>query len=86
MVENCKIIVIVECDAASVLLPHIETLRPLCAYAPAGGGPVEFKLAGRNIATERDLLLARQQGERASRRGVGRGSGQALPQAIGGLP
>ena len=62
MVENCKVVAVVECDASSGLLPHIGTLRPLCAVAPAAGGPVEVVLNGQNIAGGRDLVLARQQG------------------------
>jgi hypothetical protein len=63
VVEDRKVVAVVECNASSGLLPHIETLRPLCAYAPATGGVVEVKLEGLNIATERDLVLARQQGK-----------------------
>ena len=62
MVQDGKLLYVVDTAGASRLMPSIAAVRPLAVTSPSRGGSVILSIWGYNLGREGDVVLARSQG------------------------
>ena len=62
MVQDGKLLYVVDTAGASRLMPAVSAVRPLAVTPPSRGGSVILNIWGYNLGREGDVILARSQG------------------------
>ncbi|KAL4524920.1 hypothetical protein Ndes2526A_g07018 [Nannochloris sp. 'desiccata'] len=62
MVQDGKLLYVVDTAGASRLMPSVSAVRPLAVTPPSRGGSVMLSIWGYNLGREGDVVLARSQG------------------------